>query len=194
MGAAVNIITQIRQNSYNFPEIGQHDIQSLIWAILARAKFETLDANKQAIAARLVDKKQLLMLNRTALDVIPSSVLNKTLIEAPPALRNVLAAEGEIRSILSVGGSYAALENAAILTGNAPWGKGSIKIPSNRWSLHPDGYYIRFNANGYSKTFVEVYVPDNSNAIGKICDLSTMIAVPCNTSRQRLGQSNREYI
>ena len=38
-GSAGQIITQIRHNSYAHPHIDQYTIQSLIWAILARANF-----------------------------------------------------------------------------------------------------------------------------------------------------------
>ena len=192
LGSAAALITQIRQNSFLNPDIEQHDIQSLIWAILSRAKFETLSPELQAVAARLMTKQQLLTLNRSALDVIPPSVLNKTILQAPPALQQALRAEGQIRSLLSSGGSYASIERVAVLTGDAPWGAGSIETPQTRWSLHPDGYYIRFTPSGYSHTYVEVWVEKTSKAIGKILDLCTHVAVPCNTSRQRLGQSNRE--
>lgn len=192
LGSAAPLITQIRQNSFLNPDIEQHDIQSLIWAILAHAKFETLSANLKAVAARLMTNTQLLSLNRSALDVIPPNVLNKTILQAPPALQQVLRAEGQIRSLLSSGGSYSAIERVAVLSGDAPWGAGSIQIPQSRWSLHPDGYYIRFTPSGYSHTYVEVWVEKASKAIGKTLDLCSHIAVPCNTSRQRLGQSNRE--
>jgi hypothetical protein len=192
LGSAAALITQIRQNSYLNLDIEQHDIQSLIWAILSRAKFETLSTELKAVAARLMTKSQLLTLNRSALDVIPSSVLNKTILQAPPALQQALRAEGQIRSLLSTGGSYSAIERVAVLSGDAPWGSGSIQTPQTRWSLHPDGYYIRFTPSGYSHTYVEVWVEKGGKAIGKTLDLCSHIAVPCNTSRQRLGQSNRE--
>ena len=193
LGSAAPIITQIRQNSFANPDIDQHDIQSLIWAILARAKFETLNSNLKAVAIRLLTREQLVRLNRTALDLVPQPVLNRALDQAPPALRQALAAEARMRSMLSqANSSYAALESVAVLTGNAPLGEGSIAIPTGRWSAHPDGYLIRYLPSGYSHTLVQICIEPRSSAIGKVLDLCTHIAVPGNTSRQRLGCSNRE--
>ena len=74
-----------------------------------------------------------------------------------------------------------------------PMGPGSQDIPSGRWSLHPDGYYIRYVPQGYSHTVVGIWVPQGSPAVGKEYDPATHIAVPGNTSRQRLIQSGRAY-
>lgn len=193
LGSQAPIITQIRQNSFNHQDIAQSDIQSLIWAILARAKFETLNNNLKAVALQLLTRDQLVRLNRNALDLVPQPVLNRALAEAPPALRQALEAEARMRSLLSsANSSYQSLERIAILSGNAPMGAGSISIPANRWSAHPDGYLIRFKPSGYSHTLVQICVEPRSIAIGKELDLCTHIAVPGNTSRQRLGCSNRE--
>ena len=64
-------------------------------------------------------------------------------------------------------------------------------MPSGRWSLHPDGYYVRYIPSGYSSTRTEIWVPEGSPAVGKEYDPATHIAVPGNTSRQRLIQSAR---
>jgi hypothetical protein len=75
----------------------------------------------------------------------------------------------------------------------APAGPGSIAVPTGRWSHHPDGYWIRYLPNSYSNTVVEIWAPEGSPAIGKEFDPATHIAVPGNTSRQRLIQSGRPY-
>ena len=53
----------------------------------------------------------------------------------------------------------------------------SRKIPEGRWSYHPGGYFIRFFPSGYSRTEVQVYVPepmtivrDNADRIAWIID------------------------
>ena len=73
----------------------------------------------------------------------------------------------------------------------APMGAGSQEVPSGRWSLHPDGYYVRYLPQGYSHTLVQIWVPQGAPAVGKEFDPATHVAVPGNTSRQRLGQSGR---
>jgi hypothetical protein len=44
-GPAEDAVMTIVRNSVNHPEIDQHDIQALLWAIIARAKFEDLQSN-----------------------------------------------------------------------------------------------------------------------------------------------------
>jgi hypothetical protein len=85
------------------------------------------------------------------------------------------------------------MERVAVLSGAVPMGPGSQDIPSGRWSLHPDGYYIRYVPQGYSHTVVGIWVPQGSPAVGKEYDPATHIAVPGNTSRQRLIQSGRAH-
>jgi hypothetical protein len=89
------------------------------------------------------------------------------------------------------GASFAEMERVAVLSGAAPLGEGSRDVPSGRWSLHPDGYYVRYLPSGYSSTRVEIWVPQGSPAVGKEYDPAAHIAVPGNTARQRLIQSGR---
>ena len=177
----------IVRNSVNRPEIQQHDIQLLLWAIIARAKFENLSTELKAVAARLLTPRQLAGLNRTALDFLPAEVMNRM----PGPLRQVAEAEQSLRSMLTSGGSFSEMERVAVLAGMAPRGPGSVDVPSGRWSAHPDGYFIRYIPSGYSTTRVELWVPQGSGAIGREYDPATHIAVPGNTSRQRLIQSAR---
>jgi hypothetical protein len=189
-GSAQDAVMTIVRNSVNHPEIDQHLIQTLLWAIVARAKFEDLSTEHKAVAARLLTPRQLAALNRSALDLISGSGLP---IDMPAPLRKIAEAEARMRSLLTGGGSYAELERVAVLAGAAPMGPGSQEIPSGRWSLHPDGYYIRYLPSSYTNTVVEIWVPQGSPAVGKEYDPATHIAVPGNTARQRLIQSGRAY-
>jgi len=69
-GPAEDAVMTIVRNSVNHPEIHQHDIQVLLWAIIARARFEDLDSSLKATAARLLTPRQLAALNRSALDAL----------------------------------------------------------------------------------------------------------------------------
>jgi hypothetical protein len=190
-GAAEDAVMTIVRNSVNHPEIEQHDIQTLLWAIVARAKFEDLSTQHKAIAARLLTPRQLASLNRNALDLLTSGPIANNL---PSGVREVLEAEADLRRMLaSPGTSFADLERVAVLAGAAGIGPGSQDVPSGRWSLHPDGYYIRYLPQGYSNTVVNIWVPQGSPAVGKEYDPATHIAVPGNTNRQRLIQSGRAY-
>lgn len=190
-GSAEDAVMSIVRNSVNHPEIDQHDIQTLLWAIVARAKFEDLSTEHKAVAARLLTPRQLASLNRNALDLLTTGPLADNL---PGPLRSVMQAEADLRRMLSSPGtSFAELERVAVLSGAVGIGPGSREVPSGRWSLHPDGYYIRYLPQSYSNTIVNIWVPQGSPAVGKEYDPATHIAVPGNTSRQRLIQSGRAY-
>jgi hypothetical protein len=193
-GSAQEAVTAILQNSVANPDIEQRNIQLLLWAIVSRAKFEDLNTELKIIASRLLTKKQIAALNRNAMSVLTSPQLSRVTGGLPAPIRQVLQAEADMRRMLSAPGLlYADMERAAVLAGKAPIGEGSIETPSNRWSKHPDGYWIRFIPSGYSHTLVQIWVEPGSNAVGRTYNPATHIAVPGNTSRQRLAQSARVY-
>jgi hypothetical protein len=191
-GAATEAVIAILQNSLAHLDIAQHDIQMLLWAIVSRAKFEDLNNQLKIVAGRLLTQKQLAALNRNALSVLTSPAMSRAMGGAPPFLRQVFQAEADMRRLVSAPSlAYADMERVAVLAGAAPLGEGSVETPSGRWSLHPDGYWVRYIPSGYSTTLVQIWVAAGSAAVGRVCDLATHIAVPGNTSRQRLAQSAR---
>jgi hypothetical protein len=193
-GPAEDPVMTIVRNSVNHPEIQQREIQTLLWAIIARAKFEDLQPELKATASRLLTPRQLAALNRSALDVLSGNALTDALGGVPEPLRQIAQAEAQLRQMLTTpGASFAEMERVAVLSGAAPVGEGSHNVPSGRWSLHPDGYYVRYIPSGYSSTRVEIWVPQGSPSVGKEYDPATHIAVPGNTARQRLIQSGREH-
>jgi len=193
-GSAREAVITILQNSNDHPEIAQRDIQLLLWAIVARAKFEDLDTNLKFVASQLLSTKQLATLNRSALSVLSSPELSRLTGGLPGPLRTVVEAESQMRSMFSGGPvNYGQMETLAVLAGVAPMGEGSVDVPSTRWSKHPDGYWVRYRPNGYSNTNVEIYVEQGSKAVGKVYDPALAIAAPGNTARQRLAQSARVY-
>ncbi|HEV2799756.1 MAG TPA: hypothetical protein VGW12_04620 [Pyrinomonadaceae bacterium] len=192
LGPAEDAVMTIVRNSVQHPEIPQQDIQQLLWAIIARAKFEDLHGNLKATASRLLTPRQLASLNRSALDVLSGNALTNALGGVPEPLRQIAQAEAQLRQMLTTpGASFAEMERVAVLSGNAPLGEGSRDVPSGRWSLHPDGYYVRYLPSGYSSTRVEIWLPQGSPAVGKEYDPAAHVAVPGNTARQRLIQSGR---
>jgi hypothetical protein len=173
------------------PEIPQHDIQVLLWAIIARAKFETLQPNLRVVAAQLLTPAQILTLNRGALE-LAGPVLERAMQSLPEPAQQLLRAESELREKLaSTSATFEDMERVAVLAGMAPRGAGSRDVPRGRWSRHPDGYYVRYLPSGYSSTRLEIWVPEGSPAVGREFDPATHIAVPGNTAKQRLIQSAR---
>jgi hypothetical protein len=190
-GSGEDQVTSIVRNSAMHPEIPQHDIQVLLWAIIARAKFETLQPNLRVVAAQLLTPTQILTLNRGALE-LAGPVLERAMQSLPEPAQQLLRAESELREKLaSTSATFEDMERVAVLAGMAPRGAGSRDVPRGRWSRHPDGYYVRYLPSGYSSTRLEVWVPEGSPAVGREFDPATHIAVPGNTSRQRLIQSAR---
>ena len=191
-GPAEDAVLTILRNSVNHPEIHQHDVQVLLWAIIARQKFEDLQPTLKATASRLLTPRQLAALNRTALDFVPGPALDAALDRVPPLVRQVIEAEAQLRQLMTQPGTtFEQMERVAVLAGMAPLGEGSLNVPSGRWSLHPDGYYVRYMPRAYSYTVTQIWVPQGSPAVGKEYDPATHIAVPGNTAKQRLVQSGR---
>ena len=192
IGPAEEAVMTIVRNSVQHPEIPQHDIQVLLWAIIARAKFEDLQPALKATAARLLTPRQLANLNRSALDLVPGPALDAAMNRMPPLVRQVVEAEAQLRQMLvNPTASFADMERVAVLAGAVGLGPGSREVPSGRWSLHPDGYYVRYLPKGYSYTVMQVWVPQGSPAVGRELDPASHVAVPGNTARQRLIQSAR---
>ena len=189
LGPADEVVIAILQNSVRRPDIAQSDIQQLLWAIVARARVEDLSARLGAVAAALLTTRQLATLNRDAL----SAGVELAMQGAPPLVRQTLEAEQRLRSLLTDGGSFAEMEAAAVLTGAARIGPGSRDVPAGQWSAHPDGYHVRYTPQGYKHTVVQVYVEPRGRGVGRLFDPATHIAVPGNTSQQRLAQSARPY-
>ena len=193
LGPMEDIVMAVVRNSVNQAGIQQRDVQLLLWSIIARAKFDDLQNNIKVVAARLLTPRQLAKLNGGAIGLVPDEAMRKGMESLPQPVKTVLEAEAKLRQMLtSTQASFEEVESVAVLAGVAPLGPGSREIPSGRWSLHPDGYYVRYIPSGYSSTHVQIWVPRGSVAVGKEYDPATHIAVPGNTSRQRLIQSGRK--
>lgn len=193
-GAAEDAVESILQNSVAKPQIEQRDIQLLLWAIVSRAKFEDLNPQLKLVASQLLTARQMGSLNRNALSVVTSSQFVNLVGGVPEPLRSIMEAESRMRSMLSGPSlAYDEMESVAVLAGMAPRGAGSVETPATRWSHHPDGYWIRYTPDSYSHTLIEVWVEPDSGVSGKVFDPAVQVAVPGNTSRQRLAQSGRAY-
>lgn len=191
LGSARDAVITVVRNSVQYPQIDQHTVQALLWAILARAKFEDLSNEQKIAAAQLLTPRQLAGLNRNFLDMLATGPIAASL---PREVRAVMQAEADLRRMLATPGtSYSELERVAVLAGMAPRGAGSVDMPSGRWSHHPDGYWIRYLPGSYTNTVVEIWVPRDAPGIGREYDPATHVAVPGNTARQRLIQSGRPY-
>jgi len=155
------IIRSVLQKSVLHPKIPQPLVQSLIWGILARTKIKDMPVSMKLSAAKLLTPKEIYTINGGALGLIPKSLMDSALGGLPPAVRQVIEAEARIRDMLNAGiDSYEALERVAVRTGIAPRQKGDREVPGGRWSYHPDGFFVRYQPQGFPRTYMQISVPD----------------------------------
>ena len=159
-GPRADEIGAILSRSVDHPEIEQRDIQLLIWAILAKTKLSDMPPEMVRVASTLLTPEEMFEINGGALGLVPESVLFEAIDGLPAPVQRMLAAEAELRSMLTGAQvNYRELERVAVRFGDAPPGEGSRQVPFGRWSYHPDGYFIRYLPRGYSRTRVEVSLP-----------------------------------
>lgn len=191
LGPKSEVVILILKNGEKHPNVKQHDIQVLLWAIIARTRFVDMGNDIKLTATTLLSPQQLLMLEGGALGVLPAGLMDKAKDQLPAALQSVFEAENNIRRLAASGNaSYEEMERYAILAGIAP--QPDAEVPSGIWSLHPDGYYIRFMPSSYSATRTQIYVPKEliDTKPGLVYDAPNGIACPANVGAQRLAQTN----
>ena len=191
LGPKQEVVKLILKNGEGHPEVKQHSIQILLWAIIARTKFSDFGNDIKLTATILLSPKELLMLEGGVLGVLPSGLMARAKNQLPSAAQNIFEAENNIRQLAASGNaSYEEMEKYAVLAGLTA--QPDPGVPSGIWSLHPDGYYIRFFPHGYQQTTVQIFV--SQDVINKypslIYNAPNGIACPANVGAQRLAQTN----
>ncbi|HEV7763508.1 MAG TPA: hypothetical protein VGQ76_00775 [Thermoanaerobaculia bacterium] len=159
-GPREKVVRAILRRSAEKPEIEQHDVQVLLWAVIARAKLRDMNPQLQQTATALLDARELFELNGGALGLIPPEMIDKYMARLSPQLQKVFRAEQQLRQHLArANATYQQYEQLAVLAGLAPAADIIRPTPRGRWSWHPDGYFIRYFPQGYQRTKMQVYVP-----------------------------------
>lgn len=173
--------------------IPQRDMQQLLWAIIAKANYKNFPKKLTAIAIKYLTPQQLIKLSN--IGSVAKGALMKEVTNASPAMRFVVESENKIRNLVDQGvESFEDFERVAVLTGVLPdisglntqrglWGKIIETGPSGEQT-----YYVRYLPSGYSRTHVQIYVPDDVSQV--IYNAVGDIAVPANPGAQRLAQTN----
>ncbi|MEI6667646.1 MAG: hypothetical protein WCP29_05775 [Acidobacteriota bacterium] len=157
-GPQAQIVSQLIERSALMPEISQRDLQTLMWAVLSKARIREMSSAHQALATRLLTEAQLTSLDTSSVGVIPVSLRRRVFAALPPALRQIAEAENRVRDVvLRANPAYAELERAAVLTG--PLAVSARTVPRGRWSIHPGGYLIRYAPSSYRRTTIDIGVP-----------------------------------
>lgn len=190
IGPKEEIVVAILRSAEKHSDVSQHDIQILLWTIIARTKFADYAGTVKLTALKLLTTKQLTQLEGGALGILPFDVVAKAKDQLPSGIKAVFEAENNIRKLVASGNyTYADMEKYAIIAGMAP---PRTDVPGGIWTKHTDGYYVRYFPSGYSTTKVQIYVPKElvTNGNKLIYDATDDIACPANTGSQRLAQTN----
>lgn len=187
-GPKKEIVKTIALAYQNEKKITQSNAQLLLWAIIAKTDFQRMSGSLKKVALKVLSVKQIAQLSSGSITRIGKKRLAK-LMGQSNTISTILKAENKMRNMYYKGvDKYADFEKVAIIAGVEPIVTG---YESGRWSKHPDGYYIRYFAKGYTKTHVQIYVP---NTVKEICfNAVEDVAVPANTNSQRLLQTNLPY-
>ncbi len=158
-GPRADVVQNVLRRAGKHPEIPQHDIQTLLWAITSRTKIKDLSPDIRRAANKLLTRSEINRLNGGALGMIPDEVMDRALEKLPLAARQVVEAEARLREMLSDAEStYEELEAVAVLFERPSDDEDAV--PRGRWSFHPDGYFVRYCPRGYSRTLITLYVPE----------------------------------
>lgn len=180
-GARAEIIRGILRRSVEHPELDQHQVQLLLWAVLARTNLAKAHRDLRETAKLLLTAKEFGALSGGVWGSLPDAVQNRLVREAGPVLGPLLATEAKLRRAFSARNlpGYDELERVAVLAGDPGASDGPV-APRTRWSYDPTKrLFIRYNPQGYSRTEVDVYWPerwavgrDNLRRIVRLADQS----------------------
>ncbi len=175
-GPLAGMVQDVLGNSVRHLDVPQADVQGLVWAILARARFSDLSPELQEAGRRLLSREQIRKLDGGALARVPAEVRDQVFGRLPPLARTALEAEANLRDLLASHADFGALEQIAVLSGDPPPDEGDREVPEGRWSFDPGGYFVRYFPDGYTTTRLQVYVPEQldvtADAKGRIVSIA----------------------
>jgi hypothetical protein len=187
-GAKKEIVYNLLNNWKNHPEIQQQSLQLLLWAIVAKTKFKDLSPELRVVSAKLLSTDEINALSSYGIEFATTELMKKAVNNLPAPVQQVMLIENDMRQkFYAASVNYNEMENLAVLAGAAP-----VDSDTKRglWSLHKDGYYVKYLPIGYSNTEVEIYVPNDVKNGVVYFNGANQIATPANTGAQRLAQSN----
>jgi hypothetical protein len=157
-GPRADIVHNVLCRAGQHPEISQGDIQSLLWAITSRTRIKDLAPEIRQAADTLLTRSEIRRLNGGALGLIPDEVMDEAMARLPEEAQRALETEAQLRQMLSSAEStYEEIERAAVVTERP---SDEQTVPRGRWSLHPDGMFVRYCPHGFSRTLITLYVPE----------------------------------
>jgi hypothetical protein len=187
-GPKKDLVFKLITNWKDHTDISQQQLQLLLWAIIAKTKFKNLSPDLKIVATQLLSANDMDELSKVGMEFVGDELMKKATSNLPEPAQRILAIENEMRQkFYATSVSYTEMESLAMLSGIAPT---NSEVADGLWSLLPNGCYIKFLPVGYTKTNVEIYVPDTIKNGTIYVDLTGTIAMPAATGCQRLAQSN----
>ncbi|MEI6410995.1 MAG: hypothetical protein WCR52_16530 [Bacteroidota bacterium] len=210
-GKKAKFVQAILERYSQKPFIPQHDVQVILWAIIAGADTEQLGTQYGNTLHQLFTPQELLLYQGKDMvaGVVKKQLQNQKqqlLNNIAPQIQEIMEAESRLRNMVMENRSFQEIEKLAIIAGAAPADQMIREVSKGRWSYHPDGYFIRFFPQGYQRTKVDIFVPlegllefdpkgmpigfrDNFTGIREVLyNPATVIATPANRGSQRIGQ------
>jgi len=164
--------------------ISQKDVQLLLWAIIAKADFDDMQNKTKSVALALLSPEQILKLNGGAVKSVVNFAGDKGWMEKPEWMRKAEEAQQSMRQLYkSSNSTYEDFERLAILAGTNTEAQ---PVEYGTWFKHKDGFYIRYEPQGYPRTHIKIYVPEKKKVD---LEITGVIATPSD-SRQRLAQTD----
>lgn len=183
------LVYKLINNWYSHQEIDQHDLQLILWAIIAKTKISNLSPPLKAVTAVLLNEDDISQLSKVGLDMVSGEVFSKATASLPEPIQKVVEIENQMRSkFYQANVNYQEMENLAMLAGVPPT---NSSVERGTWTLLPNGCYIKYLPANYSHTNIEIYVPPTLAGSEIYYFGPGSVAVPANTGCQRLAQSNR---
>ena len=163
-GPKAAVVAKILDRAWKFPDIPQQHIQSLLWAILSRARPSQLSSEPRRAAEQLLTAGEIAVLEADARDRLTSAMRDRTLERLPPPAARLLEVESLLRDALTTGAGYAEQARLAVPDREPDPEKGDRDVPDGRWTML-DGYLVRFLPQDYTRTIIQVLVPEVSQAV-----------------------------
>ncbi|MDD5361490.1 MAG: hypothetical protein PHN88_05115 [Ignavibacteria bacterium] len=156
-GKRSDLVYNIVARSSNFPEIEQHDIQLLLWGIIAGSKFTDFDISFQNKVRPLMTTAEIaefsLDLKNVPIEVMPDDI------------KQIAQFYKDFRARLTNPNiTYNEVESMAMVNGVLPEDPFSKYVEKGLWAYLGDGFYGRGMPQSYPRTIFEVYRPVKINS------------------------------
>jgi hypothetical protein len=160
-GPKAALIEKLIQRADERAGVTQQELQTLIWAVLARAKLNPKHPGLGPAIRILLSDDEVKQVNDDRLEVFSGKVLEELKKRLPQEARDALEAENRLRGQFDdANTSFAELEATAVPS------LGDEGPALGTWTRTPDGYLIRFFPQGYSRTRVQIHVEPKKAAFG----------------------------